>query len=123
MVGTSKAFLTLARRAVLDICDRFVLAASRTGASGEHKAALAAYYSQDYYTEFSRDVLKKSTEELLAVPVPATLKSGVEIFRQLPTNAKDCDRARVVVASHRANIRIDSKLVRLEIWNFYRQIG
>lgn len=79
MVGTPSTFLRKIRRAAPDIYERFSHAAKRIGTESEQRAVRAAYYSQYEYTDFSRDVLEKSAEKLLVVPVPASLKTAVGI--------------------------------------------
>ncbi len=79
MVGTPPTFLRKIRRAAPEIYDRFSLAAERIGTINEQRAVRTAYYSQYEYTDFSRDVLEKSAEKLMVVPVPASLKSAVGI--------------------------------------------
>lgn len=79
MVGTPSTFLRKIRRAAPDVWERFSLAAERIGTPSERRAVQAAYYSQHPYTDFSRDVLEKSAEKLLVVPVPVTLETATGI--------------------------------------------
>lgn len=79
MVGMPATFLRKIRRAAPEIYERFSLAAERIGTISEQRAVQAAYYSQYPYTDFSRDVLEKSAEKLMVIPVPASLKSAVGI--------------------------------------------
>lgn len=82
MVGTAATFLRRISRAAPEIYERFSLAAERIGTVSEQRAVRAAYYSQYSCTDFSRDVLEKSAEKLMVVPVPASLKSAVGIKPQ-----------------------------------------
>lgn len=82
LVGTAATFLRKISRAAPEIFERFSLAAKRFGTAGENAAVRAAYYSQYSYTDFSRDVLEKSAEKLMVVPVPPSLKSAVRIDQQ-----------------------------------------
>ena len=82
MVGTAATFLRKISRAAPEIYERFSIAAERIGTVSEQRAVRAAYYSQYSYTDFSRNVLEKSAEKLMVVPVPASLKSAVGIKPQ-----------------------------------------
>lgn len=79
MTGSAATFLRKIRNAAPEIYDNFSLAAERIGTVSEQRSVRAAYYSQYAYTDFSRDVLEKSAEKLLVVPVPALLKKAVGI--------------------------------------------
>ncbi len=91
MVGTAATFLRKIRRAAPDISDRFSFAAERIGTASEHAAIRTAYYSQYDYTDFTQDVLEKSAEKLLVVPVPVSLRSAVGI--EPPTIVGILDKA------------------------------
>lgn len=82
MVGTPATFLRKISRAAPEIYERFNLAARQIGTASEQRAVRTAFYSQYSYTDFSRDVLEKSAEKLMVVPVPASLKNAVGIKPQ-----------------------------------------
>ncbi|MEZ5345452.1 MAG: hypothetical protein R2681_07860 [Pyrinomonadaceae bacterium] len=77
MIGTAATFLRKIRRAAPEIYERFSFAAERMGIPSEQRAVRAAFYSQYPFTDFSRDVLEKSSGKLMVVPVPAPLKNRI----------------------------------------------
>jgi mannose-1-phosphate guanylyltransferase len=79
MVGTASTFLRKIRRAAPDVFERFSEAASKIGTPGEGRAIEKAYYSNYRDTDFSRDVLAKSSGKLFVIPVPGPKRSAVGV--------------------------------------------
>jgi mannose-1-phosphate guanylyltransferase len=77
MVGTASTFLRKIRRAAPSIYAKFSEAESKIGTPGEERAIQKAYYSNYTYTDFSQDVLAKSSDKLAVIPVHTSIRSAV----------------------------------------------
>jgi mannose-1-phosphate guanylyltransferase len=77
MVGTASTFLRKIRLAAPGIYAKFTEAESKIGTPGEDRAIKKAYYSNYTYTDFSQDVLAKSSDKLVVIPVPASIRGVV----------------------------------------------
>jgi mannose-1-phosphate guanylyltransferase len=89
MVGTAATFLRKIRRAVPEIYARFGEARSKIGTPGEARAIEKAFYSNYVDTDFARDVLAKSADQLAVVPVPDAKPSAVHIKRTVSRAAPE----------------------------------
>lgn len=79
MVGTISTFLRKIRRAAPEIYESFIAAESKIGTPGEYLTVRRIYHGNYADTNFSRDVLAKSADKLMVIPVPAAKVRGIGI--------------------------------------------
>ncbi len=69
MIGTASTFLRKIKRAVPDIYAEFAALESKIGTSEEKKVIREVYYANFSETDFSKNVLEKSVDNLAMIPV------------------------------------------------------
>jgi mannose-1-phosphate guanylyltransferase len=79
MVGTVSTFLRKIRRAAPEIYESFIAAESKIGTPGERLTVRRIYHGNYADTDFSRDVLAKSADKLMVIPVPAAKVRGIGV--------------------------------------------
>ena len=87
IVGKIWMFLGKIRRARPDIYKAFEAAEAKIGTSGEATAMRRVYYNNYTESDFSRDVLQKSTDQLGVIPVAAVKVKAVGRVSPLATRS------------------------------------